>query len=339
MVLQIKTSAHAVCIDPKKTNCPKKPPTKADIQEDLKMTKNDLKITKELNDALLEEVKENEATMEALKNENSKNIETIKILEDKVALLQVNKSPLVGKSHASQTFCSDIRINCNLCIYVATCEEELNWHMGDTHHLSDESYFDKDLYCEVCSKWCITEDDLLTHVEEHQIDKTDSRHSDGLSCNFCEETFMKHGDLMKHKKRKHEDRVALCWKFSAGNCTFGDANCWFLHHESEVSCTTSGWNCILCENEFRCRSELLRHRKKEHGHLVPMCRNGENGKCIYGIQNCWFKHDDIEMDFSSGNSTKENNEVIEKVFGMLEQMTKRILEIEKYNLTNLSKEQ
>ena len=91
--------------------------------------------------------------------------------------------------------------------------------------------------------------------------------------------------------------------------------------------------------KFRCQSGLLRHKKQEHGHLVPMCRNGENSKCIYGIQNCWYKHDDIEMDFSSGNSTKENNEVIEKVFGMLEQMTKRILEIEKYNLTNLSKEQ
>ena len=52
-----------------------------------------------------------------------------------------------------------------------------------------------------------------------------------------------------------------------------------------------------------------------------MCRNGENGKCIYGIQNCWFKHDDIEMDFSSGNSTKENNEVIERKMKLMETLT------------------
>ena len=63
MVLKRKFSAHAVCIEPKKTNGPKKPPTKVEIQEDLKMTRSDLKMTKELNDALLEEVKENAAKL------------------------------------------------------------------------------------------------------------------------------------------------------------------------------------------------------------------------------------------------------------------------------------
>ena len=104
-------------------------------------------------------------------------------------------------------------------------------------------------------------------------------------CNFCEEKFIKHGDLMKHNKKKHEDRVAICWKFSAGNFTFGDAACWFLHCESEVSCSTPGWNCSLCENTFRCQSELLRHRKQEHGHLVPMCRNGEKANTYLEVKN------------------------------------------------------
>ena len=43
MVLKRKSSVHATCIDPKKTSGPKKAPTKADIQEDLKMTKSNLK--------------------------------------------------------------------------------------------------------------------------------------------------------------------------------------------------------------------------------------------------------------------------------------------------------
>ena len=44
MVSKRKSSAvHATCIDPKKTSGPKKAPTKADIQEDLKMTKSNLK--------------------------------------------------------------------------------------------------------------------------------------------------------------------------------------------------------------------------------------------------------------------------------------------------------
>ena len=70
MVLKRKISAHAVCIDPKKTSGPKKPPTKAEIQEELKMTKNTLKMTKELNDALLEEVGHNEEKITALENKN-----------------------------------------------------------------------------------------------------------------------------------------------------------------------------------------------------------------------------------------------------------------------------
>ena len=163
--------------------------------------------------------------------------------------------------------------------------------------------------------------------------------SDSCVCNFCEEKFTKHGDMMKHKKKQHADKVTICWKFSSGNCTFGDASCWFLHSESEETNTTPEWNCSLCEKEFRCHSEFLRHRKQDHGHLVPMCRNVDNGLCIFGRKSCWFKHDKHEMAFESDNPTKEHNEVIEKVFGMLEKMTERIIQIEKYNLTEISKEQ
>ena len=43
----------------------------------------------------------------------------------------------------------------------------------------------------------------------------------------------------------------------------------------------------------------------------------------------FFTHVDSESD----KSITEQNEVIEKVFGMLEKMTERILQIENYNLT------
>ena len=84
MVLKRKSSVHATCIDPKKTSGPKKAPTKADLQEDLKMTKSNLKMTKELNDALLEEVKENEVKMDALEARNKKKDNVIALLEERV---------------------------------------------------------------------------------------------------------------------------------------------------------------------------------------------------------------------------------------------------------------
>ena len=79
-----RKSVHAVCIDPKKANGPKKPPTKADLQEELRMTKDTLKMTKELNDALLKEVHLNEAKIEALEKKNRLPGEKVKELYDKL---------------------------------------------------------------------------------------------------------------------------------------------------------------------------------------------------------------------------------------------------------------
>ena len=82
--------------------------------------------------------------------------------------------------------------------------------------------------------------------------------------------------------------------------------------------------CNLCDNKFRCKSELLKHKKQEHGYRVQMFRNGENGMCIFGSEGCWFRHNNSESD----KSITEQNEVIEKVFGIIEKMTERILQIE-----------
>jgi hypothetical protein len=77
---------------------------------------------------------------------------------------------------------------------------------------------------------------------------------------------------MYHKKSTHTDKVATCCSFLAGNYTFKDDDCWFLHCESEQY-TSDEVKCSLCEIKFICQSELLRHRKDEHRNLVQMCRN------------------------------------------------------------------
>ena len=154
MVLKRKISAHAVCIDQKKTNGPKKPLTKAEIQEDLKMTKSTLKMTKELNDALLEEVKENEAKLEALEKRNKKNDNIISLLEERVNYLEnknteseTNKSEeteakktvdVEKNSIESQTESEFQDYHCQHCIYVASCIDELDWHIENAH--ADEEH-------------------------------------------------------------------------------------------------------------------------------------------------------------------------------------------------------
>ena len=121
MVVKRKISTHADCIEPKKTNGQKKPPTKADLQQDLKLTKDDLKMTKELNDALLEEVKQNEEKMEALENKDKKNKDIIALLEEKVKSPEKNNPGSKKQTFVqagSQTEDDDI-LFCQECEYPA----------------------------------------------------------------------------------------------------------------------------------------------------------------------------------------------------------------------------
>ena len=267
---------------------------------------------------------------DVLQNEHENSLQTIKTLQEKVSVLQKRKqeSPIIGKSQESQTFSNDIQISCNQCIYLATCEEELNWHMGYEHDLSDELFFDKDFFCEVCDRFCKTESELIEHKQVHIPSKVKV----SVDCNFCEKHFLTQSDLMSHKKIEHAVKVATCWNFSSGKCDFQDEECWFIHRlngKHDIKQLT----CSFCDKIFSVLPELLKHRKKEHKDLIAPCRNILKGACKYGTSKCWFNHDDIENpNESEVNVNKENNNVIQKLFEMMETMTERIVQMEESNL-------
>jgi hypothetical protein len=297
-----------------------------------------LKQLRVLQEKIVELDKEKKATEEninKLKAENDKQNEKNQCLEEQIVKLVNEMKSNTSQPNVVKTDTGDIIMFCNECEYPAEDIYDLGEHMYEIHSSRYEGEGEDCFVCEICNDRFISSLELTAHAQKHhgELGSKDSMESNSLACNFCEEKFVKHGDLMSHKKKKHGNKVAICWKFLAGNCIFGDASCWFLHSESEESCTTPEWKCNLCDNEFRCQSELLRHKKEDHGHLVQMCRNEVNGKCIYGSQDCWFRHDIRESAFESETSRNEKNEVIEKVFGMLEKMTQRILQIENYNLT------
>ena len=60
--------------------------------------------------------------------------------------------------------------NCKYCIYIATCEEELNWHIDDEHNIQTDPYFETDFPCEICGKYCRTEADLTYHLKKHELE-------------------------------------------------------------------------------------------------------------------------------------------------------------------------
>ena len=52
-----------------------------------------------------------------------------------------------------------------------------------------------------------------------------------------------------------------------------------------------------------------------------------NGTCKYGNEKCWFKHNDNKdknENEGTENIVNENNEVVQRIFKMLEKMTGRI---------------
>ena len=166
----------------------------------------------------------------------------------KVKVSKLPKLSVDTRSVGTQTFATEIKICCNICIYVATCEEELNWHMGESHDQPDDSYFDKDFYCDICSRWFDQESDMIDHKKQHHVMNTDS---DRLNCNICEEKFSTKKHLMNHKKTMHVEKVSICWQFVSGTCIFGDQHCWFIHSKSSNALEAVNFKCISCEQEFR----------------------------------------------------------------------------------------
>ena len=73
-------------------------------------------------------------------------------------------------------------------------------------------------------------------------------------------------------------------------------------------------------------------------HQVSKCRHENNGKCIFGSKNCWFIHEKHGNNIQSENSyeevIEEQSDVMQKVFGMLEKMTGRIMKIEEKHNAN-----
>ena len=54
---------------------------------------------------------------------------------------------------------------------------------------------------------------------------------------------------------------------------------------------------------------------------------------MYGSENCWFKHGDSANSDKNDKNEKlnANEEVIEKIFQMMEKFTKQIVEIKEVN--------
>ena len=126
---------------------------------------------------------------------------------------------------------------------------------------------------------------------------------------------------MVHKKKEHREKVSICWHYSTGRCEFVDNDCWFLHTNTPKSVEV---DCNICGKVFPNINHVLNHKKIDHIISVQQCKNETRNSCKYGAKKCWYRH-------KSQTSNEENNfheDVIEKLFNMMEKFTERILSLE-----------
>ena len=96
-----------------------------------------------------------------------------------------------------------------------------------------------------------------------------------------------------------------------------------------------GKSCLVTYGPICSAPEFLRHRKNKHPQSVPVCDKFTSEECTFGSKKCWFRHEtDENDDVQDGKNDKkfENNETVQKIFKMMEKMTKRITDIEKQNM-------
>ena len=156
-----------------------------------------------------------------------------------------------------------------------------------------------------------------------------------IKCHYCGENFETKGDFMTHRKDAHIEKVNLCRFFAEGKCDFGDG-CWYNHSKTGSDYNKIQYEYRVCDKIFVNRHEFMHHRKKEHAQILAFCKNDLKGTCHFGVNNCWFNHNENENGNKNenGNRNRENNsndmnpEVIGKLFEMMEKFTQRIVQIE-----------
>ena len=109
---------------------------------------------------------------------------------------------------------------------------------------------------------------------------------------------------MHHTKYIHPDKVQDCLNYIEDFCSFGE-NCWFNHNEL-LKISESSFKCNFCENKFKTKLQLMKHKKSNHVTLITQCKY-ENKNCRFGSEKCWFIHsENIEKAYE--NAKNENTE-------------------------------
>ena len=243
---------------------------------------------------MVSKFKDLKAKYESLEFENTQNIELI--IKLKKELLSLKEEKLYKKvlvTTITQTGDDDdFEIPCKECIFMASCEDELRWHMTTSHEHPKPDHYDK------------------------------------ISCKDCGKGFYSKGEIMTHRKEVHPNLIKACSYFLEGKCSFEESDCWYSHKRTK-STVEKEFQCRFCEKIFKRKHEFMIHRKNEHKNVIPTCREHQNGTCRFTTIECWYKHEENLKNYEHEeiNMIYPNNLNL-RIFNMMEQVTERLEMIE-----------
>ena len=163
----------------------------------------------------------------------------------------------------------------------------------DEGSFSEESQYN----CNDCAFQSTTQNRLRRHKSRIHIKKSPLEYE----CDTCKEKLADRSALLKHISQDHPN-LRLCRFYLENRCIFGD-KCIFKHERRAVV----NFTCNVCEYEFRLKSDLMYHRKKDHPQIMMPCRKYFNDNCTIEEQVCWYRHTlpnalpiNMKQDFQKG---------------------------------------
>ena len=247
-------------------------------------------------DNLMLQLKDLQNKYDNLEKEQNESMLLIEELKKTIAAMKVETQvEKVQNSIESQTESEFQNFSCQDCVYVASCIDELDWHLEN----------------------------------EHNYDKPDeSEIPNPYSCNICGKRNNNNGELMSHRKNIHPETIRTCKYFIMGRCDFPESVCWFMH---TIGSTTSApqtlneYKCGLCDKVFKIKSDFMNHRRRTHKEFVAVCKDNINACCRFDADACWFKHEDTK-EIPNVQST----DLITRLFQMMEKFTERMEQMENH---------
>ena len=242
--------------------------------KDLDKIKQEVKVQRERNLAIMRESKKKKSTNKDLENKEVEHEKEITILRVKNAILEKDNAQL--KTVVEQK-----------AIYIKQLEDATAPDIQDESEViveePEQILMNRDNHehkCNACDKGFSTSHDLDNHME--------AKHNQQV-CVFCEKVCANEQHLRKHVKH--------CLEY--GNTTVNCDNCdktftrfGIKRHGDSCKGSTEVWACPECGFRARTSNDIKKHQNEKHNKVEvsrEVCKHWRNGNCFRGDR-CGFSH-------------------------------------------------